>query len=192
MPAAGPGIGAGLVLAWLRCFGEFGATVILAYHPYSLPVFAFVQFGSSGLPATMLPVAVALAVALVFLLASGMHAPRRRGRKVDAATLAAWDPPAAGVERSPDPLDFALRKRLGDFSLDLAHRASSPRLALLGPSGAGKTLTLRLLAGLMPQAKAGTSTRARAHWTCSPASSARSATFPSSRRCCRGAPSGIR
>ncbi len=148
VPAAAPGIGAGLVLAWLRSFGEFGATVILAYHPYSLPVFAFVQFGSSGLPATMLPVAVALAVALVFLLASGMHAPRRRGRKVDAATLAARDAPASGVERSPDPLDFALRKRLGDFSLDLAHRANSPRLALLGPSGAGKTLTLRLLAGL--------------------------------------------
>jgi molybdate transport system permease protein len=37
---------------------------------------------------------------------------------------------------------------LGDFSLELSHAAVSPRLALLGPSGAGKTLTLRLLAGL--------------------------------------------
>ncbi|HEX8714310.1 MAG TPA: ABC transporter permease subunit, partial [Solirubrobacteraceae bacterium] len=37
VPAALPGIGAGLLLAWLRAFGEFGATVILAYHPYSLP-----------------------------------------------------------------------------------------------------------------------------------------------------------
>jgi len=161
VPAALPGIGAGLLLAWLRSFGEFGATVILAYHPYSLPVFAFVQFGSSGLPATMLPVAVALAVALVFLLASGLRAPRRRGARVDATALAPTAFPATApagrsstapgaTNRPPAPLDFALRKRLGAFTLELAHRASSPRLALLGPSGAGKTLTLRLLAGLTP------------------------------------------
>ena len=60
VPAALPGIGAGLLLAWLRAFGEFGATVILAYHPYSLPVFTFVQFDATGLPATMLPIALAL------------------------------------------------------------------------------------------------------------------------------------
>ena len=60
VPAALPGIGAGLMLAWLRAFGEFGATVILAYHPYSLPVFTFVQFDGAGLPATMLPIALAL------------------------------------------------------------------------------------------------------------------------------------
>jgi molybdate transport system permease protein len=47
------------------------------------------------------------------------------------------------------PLRFALQKRLGaGFGLHLEHAASSPRLALLGPSGAGKTLTLRLLAGI--------------------------------------------
>ena len=46
---AAPGIAAGLLLAWLRAFGEFGANLILAYHPYSLPVFTFVQFSSSGL-----------------------------------------------------------------------------------------------------------------------------------------------
>jgi ABC-type sulfate/molybdate transport systems ATPase subunit/ABC-type sulfate transport system permease component len=172
VPSALPGVGAGLLLAWLRSFGEFGATVILAYHPYSLPVFAFVQFGASGLPATMLPVAVALAAALAFLLLSGLRAPRRRDRgatlpapvappargragSADAATDAAREPSAAAGERrngtavQPACLDFALRRRLGAFSLELAHRARSPRLALLGPSGAGKTLTLRLLAGLI-------------------------------------------
>jgi molybdate transport system permease protein len=159
IPAAAPGIAAGLLLAWLRSFGEFGATVILAYHPYSLPVFAFVQFGSSGLPATMLPVAVALAAALAVLLLSGLRAPRRRGARMDTAALTRMNLPATAqipdarvpptaVHGAPAGLDFAVRKRLGAFSLDLAHRASSPRLALLGPSGAGKTLTLRLLAGL--------------------------------------------
>ena len=45
-----PGIIAGLLLTWLRAFGEFGATVMVAYHPYSLPVYTYVAFGSQGLP----------------------------------------------------------------------------------------------------------------------------------------------
>jgi molybdate transport system permease protein len=48
----------------------------------------------------------------------------------------------------PAPLRFSLAKRLGSFELELNHGAGSLRLALLGPSGAGKTLTLRLLAGI--------------------------------------------
>jgi ABC-type Fe3+/spermidine/putrescine transport system ATPase subunit/ABC-type sulfate transport system permease component len=169
VPAALPGIGAGLLLAWLRSFGEFGATVILAYHPYSLPVFTYVQFGSTGLPATMLPIAVALAAAFVVLMLSGVRAPRRRGTwpgggrawlgrsrtwigggrmGADGGLVAEPTSPPRAVDGLPPALDFSLSKRLGEFSLQLEHRAGSPRLALLGPSGAGKTLTLRLLAGL--------------------------------------------
>jgi ABC-type sulfate/molybdate transport systems ATPase subunit/ABC-type sulfate transport system permease component len=138
VPAALPGIGAGLLLAWLRSFGEFGATVILAYHPYSLPVYTFVEFDATGLPATMLPIAVALGAALTVLLLSGSRTPWRR------RTQPALPAPLAPGGRARDAA-----KRLGDFSLDVSHRSVSPRLALLGPSGAGKTLTLRLLAGLM-------------------------------------------
>jgi ABC-type sulfate transport system permease component len=72
LPVAAPGIGAGLLLAWLRAFGEFGATVILAYHPYTLPVFTFVQFGSAGLTTTLLPVAAALAAAFLVLTLTGV------------------------------------------------------------------------------------------------------------------------
>ena len=150
VPAALPGIGAGLMLAWLRAFGEFGATVIVAYHPYSLPVFTFVQFDASGLPGTTLPVALALAAALAVLLAVGLPAPRlRRGRARRARALPAPRAPRAEPAEGPArTLSFALRKRLGDFELCISHGPGSPRLALLGPSGAGKTLTLRLLAGL--------------------------------------------
>ncbi len=145
LPCALPGVAAGLLLAWLRSFGEFGATVILAYHPYSLPVFTFVQFDATGLPATMLPIAAALAAALIVLCLAQVRLPPRRGR-------ATAPDPTARPERPPAALDFALRQRLGSFSLDIAHRGGGPRLALLGASGAGKTLTLRLLAGLMPSA----------------------------------------
>jgi len=150
VPSALPGIGAGLLLAWLRSFGEFGATIILAYHPYSLPVFTFVQFDASGLTATMLPIAVALAAALAVLLLSGLRTPRRRRGRPSATPPPSGPPLSLVRDRPPLVLDFALSKRLGGFSLELEHRAASPRLALLGPSGAGKTLTLRLLAGLTP------------------------------------------
>jgi molybdate transport system permease protein len=56
---------------------------------------------------------------------------------------------------APVALEFALAKRLGSFSLEISYRPSSHRLALLGPSGAGKTLTLRLLAGLSSPDRAG-------------------------------------
>ncbi|HEY4428242.1 MAG TPA: ATP-binding cassette domain-containing protein [Solirubrobacteraceae bacterium] len=145
--AALPGIAAGLLLAWLRAFAEFGATIILAYHPYSLPVFTFVQFDATGLSATVLPIGAALAAALVVLGLASLPAPRRRHRAPTPAHPAAAPSPAVTPASA---LDFRLTKRLGAFTLEVSHAARSHRLALLGPSGAGKTLTLRLLAGLGP------------------------------------------
>ncbi|MCW3033149.1 MAG: transporter related [Solirubrobacterales bacterium] len=147
LPAALPGVAAGLLLCWLRAFGEFGATLILAYHPYTLPVFTFVQFNGTGLPGTMLPTAVALGAALFVLLLVQLPLPRRRHR---APAPGAPRPP---VPRSPALLDFAVSRQLGGFTLETAHRASGARLAILGSSGAGKTLTLRLIAGLSPNAR---------------------------------------
>lgn len=145
LPVAAPGIGAGLLLSWLRAFGEFGATVILAYHPYTLPVFTFVQFGSTGLTTTLLPVAAALAAAFLLLMLTGVisqaRLPRRRG-----SHLPPPKPPATG-DPGP-PLWFDLAARFGDFDLRVAYQPSGRRLALLGASGSGKTITLRLVAGL--------------------------------------------
>ncbi|HLI61723.1 MAG TPA: ATP-binding cassette domain-containing protein [Solirubrobacteraceae bacterium] len=142
LPVAAPGIAAGALLAWLRAFGEFGATVILAYHPYSLPVYTYVQFSSTGLPSTIAPVAVALGAAAVLLVLTAR--PRRRSRR-RAVRL---PPPAAPIPSPAGPLSFRLSKRLGAFALGLEYAGSTRQLAILGPSGAGKTLTLRLLAGL--------------------------------------------
>jgi molybdate/tungstate transport system permease protein len=64
LPMAWGGILAGLVLGWMRCIGEFGATVILAYHPYSLPVLNYVNLNSLGL-------STALPLALLALLVAG-------------------------------------------------------------------------------------------------------------------------
>lgn len=73
LPMARGGILAGLVLSWMRALGEFGATVILAYHPYSIPVLNFVNFSSTGLTEALPLALLALVLAgagllLLFLL----------------------------------------------------------------------------------------------------------------------------
>ena len=81
LPIAWPAILSGLLLAWLRAFGEFGATVMVAYHPYSLPVYTYVAFGSQGLPA-MLPVLLpTLALALAIMVLSTLARRHRRGAR---------------------------------------------------------------------------------------------------------------
>ncbi|HZU67698.1 MAG TPA: ABC transporter permease subunit [Ktedonobacteraceae bacterium] len=75
LPVARNGIIAGLLLGWLRALGEFGATVVLAYHPYTLPVYLYVQLSGTGvdaaLPLALLSLAVSvLGVGLVFWIQS--------------------------------------------------------------------------------------------------------------------------
>ena len=78
LAVARPSLLAGLLLAWLRAFGEFGATVMVAYHPYSLPVYTYVAFGAQGLPA-MLPVLLP-ALVLALTLMPVMMVRRAKGR----------------------------------------------------------------------------------------------------------------
>ena len=68
LPLAGPGILAGVTLAFARAIGEFGATAMLSYYPRTMPVEIWVSFVSLGLDAAY-PVAILLvAVSAVVLL----------------------------------------------------------------------------------------------------------------------------
>jgi molybdate transport system permease protein len=152
LPIGGRAILAGMLLCWLRAFGEFGATVMVAYHPYSLPVYTYVAFGAEGLPAMIPVLAPTLGAAILVMLVA--MALGRAARK--APPPPAWGgAPAAAVPPSPRlaaapaaPLSFAFRRALDGFTLDIAASTTARRIALLGASGSGKSLTLRALAGL--------------------------------------------
>jgi molybdate transport system permease protein len=156
LPIAWPGVSSGLLLAWLRAFGEFGATVMVAYHPYSLPVYTYVAFGAQGLPA-MLPILLpTMAVAVAAMALIDVLARRRRNGPAAAPQFEELVAPAATARHAAasraatDNGGFAidLQKRLGDFRLAVRWAPQSRRLAILGPSGSGKSLTLRLVAGI--------------------------------------------
>lgn len=59
LPLALPGIVAGITLAFARAMGEFGATIMMAYYPRTMPVQIWVSFSTQGLVAAF-PVAVIL------------------------------------------------------------------------------------------------------------------------------------
>lgn len=142
MPVASPGIRVGMLLAWLRAFGEYGAVVIVSYHPFSVPVYTYNQFSASGLPNTIAPTALSIAVAVVAVVLSRL---RRFGRTPRRVGLPAAGSPAM---TAPTPVSFDIDHRVGTFHLTVAHRASGNHVAILGPSGSGKSMLLRCIAGL--------------------------------------------
>jgi molybdate transport system permease protein len=142
VPSAGHGIRAGMLLTWLRAFGEYGAVVILAYNPASLPIYTYNQFSGRGLPTTLAPTALALGVAVVVVMVSRVRV------RVPSSRPAIVSRPMAPAPVRTRPVRFDLDHRLGAFHLRIAHESRANHLAVLGPSGSGKSALLRCLAGL--------------------------------------------
>jgi ABC-type sulfate/molybdate transport systems ATPase subunit/ABC-type sulfate transport system permease component len=170
---AWPAIRSGITLSWIRALGEFGANAMVAYHPYSLPVLAWVQFSESGLNSTVPLVILMLAVgaagvALSSLLArrswswgcppglpaAGLSAPRTEVNGVSTEPRSAvTDLPIATRPHNAAPITADIVHDFGDFRLDVQFRTACRRVAVLGPSGAGKSLLLKALAGLIQPQK---------------------------------------
>lgn len=86
LPLAWPGIAAGITLAWIRALGEFGATLIVAYNPHTLPVYMWVQFEANGLTGA-LPVAFLLVLLAGAAVAISGLLSRLSGYRDAAAVL---------------------------------------------------------------------------------------------------------
>ena len=69
LPLAGPGILAGVTLTFARAIGEFGATMMVAYYPRTMPVQIWVAFVGLGLenayPVAFLLLVIAAAALVV-------------------------------------------------------------------------------------------------------------------------------
>jgi ABC-type sulfate/molybdate transport systems ATPase subunit/ABC-type sulfate transport system permease component len=170
---AWPAIRSGITLSWIRALGEFGANAMVAYHPYSLPVLAWVQFSESGLNSTVPLVVLMLAigaagVALSYLLAGrswfagfprclptlNLCAPRIQGNGFSKNLGSAGvELAAARRQKNAAPITADIVHNFGDFRLDVHFRTGCRRVAVLGPSGAGKSLLLKALAGLVQPTK---------------------------------------
>lgn len=85
LPLAMPGLSAGVVLAWARALGEFGATIMfagsLAGRTQTMPLAIYGRFGAGDLDTALLLSVVLLATSLVLLL--GM-------RRLTARTAERW------------------------------------------------------------------------------------------------------
>ncbi len=81
LPLAAPALAAGMVMAWARALGEFGATIMFAGsiegRTQTLPLLVYGEFQSTNLDAAIAAGAVLVIAALVALLAvRGLHSTR--------------------------------------------------------------------------------------------------------------------
>jgi molybdate/tungstate transport system permease protein len=83
LPLAAPGLAMSLSVAWARAIGAFGAVVIVAYHPYGLPLQIWTTLQetglSSALPYALVLLVVALPLPLAAYIWSARAGRRRRG-----------------------------------------------------------------------------------------------------------------
>ena len=78
LPNAKKDIINGMLMMWSRGLGEFGAVVIIAYHPMVAPVMIYDRFNSYGLSYSAPVAAVMIAVSLTtFLLIRGLNNRKR-------------------------------------------------------------------------------------------------------------------
>lgn len=82
LPIAWRGIFSGMVLMWARGISEFGAVVIIAYHPMTTPVLVFQRFNDYGLASSR-----AAAVVLILVCALGFSVLRFLARPAREESL---------------------------------------------------------------------------------------------------------
>ena len=83
LPLAAPGLAMSLAVAWARAIGAFGAVVIIAYHPFGIPMQIFVTLQETGLysalPYALFLLVIALPLPLAAYIWSARAERRRRG-----------------------------------------------------------------------------------------------------------------
>ena len=83
LPLATPGLAMALAVAWARAMGAFGAVIIIAYHPFGIPLQIYTTLQETGLasalPFALVLLVVALPLPLAAYIWSARAGRRRRG-----------------------------------------------------------------------------------------------------------------
>ena len=166
IPQAAPGVVAGTVLAFARALGEFGATLMLAGNipgrtqTMPMAIFSAVESGDTRIAYVWVSLIVILSLAIIRLLNRQSRTSLRAGNRPAAAipqVFVGQSGLPAGSSAQPSglasaaplaALDVQVEKSLEKFELQVQFIAGKGAVGLLGASGAGKTMTLRMIAGI--------------------------------------------
>ncbi len=157
---AAPGVLAGTVLAFARAMGEFGATLMLAGNipgrtqTMPIAIFSAAEGGDMRVASLWVSLIVVLSLAVIRLL----HWERKtrktysneRTAHLDSTFLSKTQLPSNPDEENRGAsLEIRVEKALEYFKLEVDFCANQGALGLLGASGAGKSMTLRMIAGIV-------------------------------------------
>jgi len=164
LPLAAPGVLAGTVLAFARALGEFGATLMLAGNipgrTQTMPMAIFSAAEDGDTQAALLWVGLIVALSLGIIRLLNWQRQAGTSKRFAAPAAGASQSFSACVECPPlkrrppesapgEHFDIRVEKALDNFSLRVAFRSGRGAIGLLGASGAGKSMTLRMIAGVV-------------------------------------------
>jgi molybdate transport system permease protein len=160
LPMAAPGVLAGTVLAFARAMGEFGATLMLAGNipgrtqTMPIAIFSAAEGGDMRVAFLWVSLIVLLSLAIIRLL-HWERKTRKATPNQKTLMVASTSVPQTQLSRNLDEpaasasLEISVEKALEYFNLEVGFRAGRGALGLLGASGAGKSMTLRMIAGIV-------------------------------------------
>lgn len=168
LPLALPGILAGMILAFCRALGEFGATLMLAGNipgqTQTLPMAIYFAVEAGAMNEAWIWVLVILGITLSAITGVNVWTGRRSIKRGNVQRKKVGKQGKRLVTNVTDAtpithsgLYVEIQKQLTDFQLDMAFSSNDPRsnmgmsprpLGLLGASGSGKSMTLRCIAGI--------------------------------------------
>ena len=159
LPLAAPGVIAGTVLAFARAMGEFGATLMLAGNipgrTQTMPVaiFSAAEGGDMRTAMAWVILIVVLSLAIIRLLNyEKKNRPRLAEITENAGEFKSQTKlilTASNSDSRRGSLQAALSKTLENFTLNVLIETAAGAVGLLGPSGSGKSMTLRMIAGVV-------------------------------------------
>jgi molybdate ABC transporter permease protein len=164
LPIAAPGVLAGTVLAFARALGEFGATLMLAGNipgrTQTMPIAIFSAAEAGDMRAATVWVAIIVGLSLAIIRLLNQQGAERRPRRKKSEAITPIESSSLSTplhmslrrvenDRAAATLEIDVEKTLDNFSLHANLKVGRGPVGLLGPSGSGKSMTLRLIAGVV-------------------------------------------